>query len=86
MHWVIEALNIVEHISPGLIARAAGLSLDPLGFEGGGEVFHRQPPSQLAPYESRIRRNGNPKNHTSAKVVLDGDVEDALTLSERTET
>ncbi|WP_216365587.1 hypothetical protein, partial [Sphingobium sp. SA916] len=32
--------------------------------------FHHQPPSKLAPYESRILRRGNPKNYTSAKVVL----------------
>ncbi|MGX1500777.1 hypothetical protein ACSSV1_005846, partial [Labrenzia sp. MBR-25] len=31
---------------------------------------HRQPPSKLAPHESRIARQGNPKNHSSAKVVL----------------
>ena len=33
-------------------------------------LFHRQPPSKLAPYESRISRTGNPKNRHSAKVVL----------------
>jgi hypothetical protein len=33
-------------------------------------LFHRQPPSKLASYESRISSAGNPKNHTSAKVVL----------------
>ncbi|MEG8221203.1 hypothetical protein OSJ57_11290, partial [Sphingomonas sp. HH69] len=33
-------------------------------------LFHRQPPSKLAPYESRISPAGNPKNRTSAKVVL----------------
>ncbi|MBP2276785.1 hypothetical protein H4W01_002166 [Sphingomonas sp. PL20] len=33
-------------------------------------LFHRQPPSKLAPYESRIFLTGNPKNYASAKVVL----------------
>ncbi|MET4899034.1 hypothetical protein RN629_18265, partial [Sphingomonadaceae bacterium jetA1] len=33
-------------------------------------LFHRQPPSKLAPYESCISLTGNPKNHTSAKVVI----------------
>ena len=33
-------------------------------------LFHRQPPSKLAPYESRIPQTGNPQNHTPAKVVL----------------
>ncbi|WP_300537685.1 SDR family oxidoreductase, partial [Sphingosinicella sp.] len=33
-------------------------------------LVHRQPPSKLAPHESCISRQGNPKNHTSAKVVL----------------
>jgi hypothetical protein len=32
---------------------------------------HHQPPLKLAPHESRIRRKRNPKNHISAKVVLD---------------
>ncbi|MEE4455024.1 LysR substrate-binding domain-containing protein, partial [Novosphingobium resinovorum] len=39
-------------------------------------LFHRQPPSKLAPYESRISPAGNPENHNSAKVVL----EDARTV------
>jgi hypothetical protein len=33
-------------------------------------LFHRQPPSKLASYESRIAPAGNPKNHTSPKVVI----------------
>ncbi|WP_367159670.1 triple tyrosine motif-containing protein [Kozakia baliensis] len=32
--------------------------------------FQCQPPSKLAPHESRNLRHGNPKNHASAKVVL----------------
>lgn len=32
--------------------------------------IHIQPPSKLAPHESRIERWGNPKNQTFAKVVL----------------
>ncbi|MCP1250154.1 hypothetical protein, partial [Gluconobacter oxydans] len=33
--------------------------------------FQCQPPSKLAPHESRNLRHGNPKNHASAKVVLE---------------
>ncbi|MBZ9648378.1 hypothetical protein K9B33_12540 [Sphingobium sp. 3R8] len=33
-------------------------------------LVHRQPPSKLAPHESRKQRHGNPKNQTSAKVAL----------------
>jgi hypothetical protein len=32
--------------------------------------IHSQPPTKLAPHESRFSRRGNPKNHISAKVVL----------------
>lgn len=33
-------------------------------------LVDRQPPSKLAFHESRNQRHGNPKNHTSAKLVL----------------
>ncbi|WP_237452335.1 hypothetical protein, partial [Qipengyuania algicida] len=33
-------------------------------------LVHRQPPSKLALHESGKSLLGNPKNHTSAKVVL----------------
>jgi NADH:ubiquinone oxidoreductase subunit 3 (subunit A) len=32
---------------------------------------HRQPPQELAPYESGKSSLGNPKNYISAKVVLE---------------
>ncbi|WP_043606295.1 hypothetical protein [Novosphingobium sp. Rr 2-17] len=33
-------------------------------------LFHRQPPSKLDSYESRIFLTGDPKNQASEKVLL----------------
>lgn len=37
---VVEALNIVEKIEPGLITSSVDLVPDPLSFERGEEAFH----------------------------------------------
>jgi hypothetical protein len=42
-------------------------------------LFHRQPPSKLASYESRISLAGDPKKQTSAKVVLE-DIEEKILM------
>lgn len=58
------------HPSPRLVAQILQIRLEPAFQIALPILFHRQPPSKLAPYQSRIFPAGNPKNHTYAKVVI----------------
>jgi hypothetical protein len=58
------------HPTPRLVAQSLQIRLKPTLEIPMPILFHRQPPSKLAPYESRISRTGNPRNRHSAKVVL----------------
>jgi hypothetical protein len=49
------------HPTPRLVAQILQIRLEPPLEIPMPIFFHRQPPSKLAPYESRISRIGNPK-------------------------
>ncbi|MEW9275155.1 hypothetical protein, partial [Gluconobacter oxydans] len=57
--------------TPRLVAQTIQIWGEPLLKIRLPVFFQCQPPSKLAPHESRNLRHGNPKNHASAKVVLD---------------
>jgi hypothetical protein len=59
------------HIRRRVFAQILQIRLEPAFQIALTILFHCQPPSKLAPYESRIFLTGNPKNHTSAKVALE---------------
>lgn len=58
------------HPTPRLVTQLLQMRLKPMFEIPLPILFRRQPQSKLAAYESRISPAGNPKNHTSAKVVL----------------
>ena len=39
---VVEPLDIVEHVGPGLVSGAIHLASDALGFQRGEEALHRR--------------------------------------------